>query len=91
MIVLKIRRVSFCVVRKNHRSKEFSRHDDSIPYLDNAKLILFNLGYNEKVGAVKDKQAAAKERKAANKQSQKRYLNFSDNDSSPEIKNKKKR
>ena len=48
-------------------------------------------GYNEKVGAVKDKQAAAKERKAANKQSQKRYLNFSDNDSSPEIKNKKKR
>ena len=31
----------FWVVRKNQTSKEFRRHDDSIPYLDNAKLILF--------------------------------------------------
>ena len=37
-----LRRVSFCVVRKNQRSKEFSRHDDSIPYLDNAKLIFLS-------------------------------------------------
>ena len=42
-----LRRVSFCVVRKNLRSKEFSRHDDSIPYLDNAKLILFLTTQNE--------------------------------------------
>ena len=42
-----LRRVSFCVVRKNQRSKEFSRHDDSIPYLDNTKLILFLTTQNE--------------------------------------------
>ena len=35
------------MVRKNLRSKDFSRHDDSILYLDNAKLILFRTTQNE--------------------------------------------
>ena len=47
MVADLLRRVSFCVVRKNQRSKEFSRYDDSIPYLDNAKLILFLTTQNE--------------------------------------------
>ena len=34
------------MVRKNQTSKEFRRHDDSIPYLDNAKLILFRTTQN---------------------------------------------
>ena len=29
------------MVRKNQTSKEFYRRDDSIPYLDNAKLFYF--------------------------------------------------
>ena len=29
------------MVRKTQTSKEFRRHDDSIPYLDNAKIIFF--------------------------------------------------
>ena len=38
---LGLRRDPFWVVRKNQTSKEFRRHDDSIPYLDNVKFILF--------------------------------------------------
>ena len=34
------------MVRKNQTSKEFRRHDDSIPYLDNAKFILFRTTQN---------------------------------------------
>jgi len=41
-----LRRDPFWLVRKNQTSKEFGRHDDSIPYLDNAKLILFRTTQN---------------------------------------------
>ena len=34
------------MVRKSQASKEFRRHDDSIPYLDNAKFILFRTTQN---------------------------------------------
>ena len=46
MWFVKLRRDPFWVVRKNQTSKEFYRRDDSIAYIDNAKLFYFRTIHN---------------------------------------------